>query len=120
MNPLAIFYMTTTAILGSNTHSAASYVRRRSIHTSHRKSDSKRGRSLQTNNCLGDLYQGNNLVCTSNDIEITTVSGSTVHDAGSYEDGGVWKGVCAEADDYVSLSFNVTMEVKNQRYDVGM
>ena len=119
MNPLAIFYMTTTAILGSNTPSAASYVRRRSIHTSHRKSDSKRGRSLQTNNCLGDLYQGN-LNCNSNDIEITTVSGSTVHDAGSYKDGGFWKGVCAEADDYVSFSLDVTMEVKNQRYDVGM
>ena len=92
---------------------------RRSIHSSHLELDSKDDeRLLQANNCVGDLYQGN-LICAAEDLKIG-VTGSTVHDAGAYEDGNVWKGVCAEVDDYVSISLAVTMEFNPSRYDVGM
>ena len=109
-------YMTMAVILALNVKSAMtrSYVRRRSIHKFHDKPVLNSVRSLQTtstDNCLRNLYQGSDLTCTANDLEIIKVTGTTVH---STDD------VCAEADDYVILSFDVTMTVKNNRYDVGM
>eukprot|EP00956_Cyclotella_meneghiniana_P035316 scaffold113786_cov47-Cyclotella_meneghiniana.AAC.1 len=103
-------------ILALNAKSAMtrSYTHRRSINKFDGKPVLNSVRSLQTtstDNCLRNLYQGSDLTCTANDLEIIEVTGTTVH---STDD------VCAEADDYVILSFDVTMTVKNNRYDVGM
>ena len=110
-------YMTMAVILALNVKSAMtrSYVRRRSIHKFHDKPVLNSVRSLQTtstDNCLGNLWPGNgDLLCTANDLEIIEVTGTTVHSTGD---------VCVEAGDSVSLSIDVTMTVKNNRYDVAM
>ena len=82
---------------------------------------SNQHRSLQSNNCMQDLFTGGTLTCTANDIELIAITGIEVYDDAAYLDSdGLWKDACRGTDDYVNLAFTADITVRNARYDIGM
>lgn len=74
------------------------------------RDDSVHHRSLQTNNCMADLF-GSSLDsgCTASDVTFMAVTGVEVYDPGAYKDAnGIWKDACRGKDDYVNLAFTAT------------
>lgn len=81
-------------------------------------------RSLQSNNCMDDLYTSQSLNCNGDDVELLAIMGITVeNNPSAYLDtDGLWKDACSSYGDQVTISFAADIHVRppRERYDIGM